>query len=119
MHLHALREQVAGRLIIGFFGNREYGDAMNGFAVLLDNDRVSDDNKTQVITIEMQKILDKMADEEKRILLVRADERDALVQQGYFSINGTIITLTRDALLQIDRLLHGFFLTKHANARYA
>jgi len=30
-------------------GNREYGDAMNGFAVLLDNDRVSDDNKTQVI----------------------------------------------------------------------
>jgi hypothetical protein len=41
------------------------------------------------------------------------------VQQGYFSINGTIITLTRDALLQIDRLLHGFFLTKHANARYA
>ena len=44
---------------------------------------------------------------------------DTLVQQGYFSINGTIITLTRDALLQIDRLLHGFFLTKHANARYA
>jgi oxygen-independent coproporphyrinogen III oxidase len=44
---------------------------------------------------------------------------DTLVQQGYFSINGTIITLTREALLQIDRLLHGFFLTKHANARYA
>ncbi len=44
---------------------------------------------------------------------------DALVAQGHFALDGTIITLTRDALLQIDRLLHGFFLTKHANARYA
>lgn len=44
---------------------------------------------------------------------------DTLVKQGFFSIDGTIITLTRDALLQVDRLLHGFFLTKHANARYA
>lgn len=44
---------------------------------------------------------------------------DALVQQGHCSINGTTITLTREALLQIDRLLHGFFLTRHANARYA
>ena len=25
----------------------------------------------------------------------------------------------RDALLQVDRLLHGFFLSKHSNARYA
>lgn len=30
-------------------GNREYGDAMNGFSLLLQNDRVSDENKTQVI----------------------------------------------------------------------
>jgi oxygen-independent coproporphyrinogen-3 oxidase len=44
---------------------------------------------------------------------------DTLVHQGFIAITGTTITLTRDALLQVDRLLHGFFLTKHANARYA
>jgi len=44
---------------------------------------------------------------------------DTLANQGFLSITGTTITLTRDALLQVDRLLHGFFLTKHANARYA
>lgn len=67
---------------------------------LLDGDayvpvwRISD-NKTQVITIEMQKILDKMADEEKRILLVRADERDALVQQA----NATVLIANALALV--------------------
>ena len=44
---------------------------------------------------------------------------DDLIKDGYLRIDGTILTFTRDALLQIDRLLHAFFLPKHANARYA
>jgi oxygen-independent coproporphyrinogen-3 oxidase len=44
---------------------------------------------------------------------------DALVAEGYLSIAGTTLTLTREALLQVDRLLHAFFLPQHANARYA
>ena len=32
---------------------------------------------------------------------------------------GNVVRLTRDALLQADRLLYRFFLPAHANARYA
>lgn len=38
---------------------------------------------------------------------------------GYLSIDGTRITLTREGLLQIDRLLHEFFPPEHRAVRYA
>lgn len=41
-----------------------------------------------------------------------------LVEQGFFSIEGDEIRVSRDGLLQIDRLLHGFFLDHHRDARY-
>jgi oxygen-independent coproporphyrinogen-3 oxidase len=41
-----------------------------------------------------------------------------LVEQGFFSIVGDEIRVSRDGLLQIDRLLHGFFLDHHRDARY-
>jgi oxygen-independent coproporphyrinogen-3 oxidase len=44
---------------------------------------------------------------------------DALVAAGHLAIDGTRLTLTRQALLQVDSLLHAFFLPQHANARYA
>jgi oxygen-independent coproporphyrinogen-3 oxidase len=44
---------------------------------------------------------------------------DDLISAGHLRIDGTVLTFTRNALLQIDRLLHAFFLPKHANARYA
>jgi oxygen-independent coproporphyrinogen-3 oxidase len=44
---------------------------------------------------------------------------DSLVAEGHLAIAGTTLTLTREALLQVDRLLHRFFLPHHANARYA
>ncbi len=44
---------------------------------------------------------------------------DNLVAEGHMRIDGTTLIFTRDAMLQIDRLLHAFFLPKHANARYA
>ena len=37
---------------------------------------------------------------------------------GFLTINGDKIVLNRDGLLQVDRLLHEFFLPKHRNARY-
>ena len=43
----------------------------------------------------------------------------ALVADGHLAIDGTWLTLTRQALLQVDSLLHCFFLPQHANARYA
>ncbi len=39
--------------------------------------------------------------------------------QGLLSIDGDELTLTRDALLQVDRLLHAFFLPQHRGIRYA
>lgn len=41
-----------------------------------------------------------------------------LVEQGYFSVAGDEITVSREGMLQVDRLLHGFFLEEHRDARY-
>jgi len=38
---------------------------------------------------------------------------------GFPSIVGDQIALNREGLLQVDRLLHEFFLPEHPNARYA
>jgi oxygen-independent coproporphyrinogen-3 oxidase len=38
---------------------------------------------------------------------------------GFMNIDGDSIRVNREGLLQIDRLLHEFFLPEHKNARYA
>ena len=38
---------------------------------------------------------------------------------GFGKVEGNIVSLNRDGLLQVDRLLHEFFLPEHKNARYA
>jgi oxygen-independent coproporphyrinogen-3 oxidase len=38
---------------------------------------------------------------------------------GFLTIEGDFLILNRDGLLQVDRLLHEFFLPEHKNARYA
>jgi oxygen-independent coproporphyrinogen III oxidase len=38
---------------------------------------------------------------------------------GFLSVTGDEVRLNRDGLLQVDRLLHEFFLPEHRNARYA
>ena len=38
---------------------------------------------------------------------------------GYLSLDGDFVRLNRDGLLQVDRLLHEFFLPEHQHARYA
>jgi len=38
---------------------------------------------------------------------------------GFLSVEGDRVLLTREGLLQVDRLLHEFFLPEHRNARYA
>jgi oxygen-independent coproporphyrinogen-3 oxidase len=38
---------------------------------------------------------------------------------GFLTIEGDSLILNRDGLLQVDRLLHEFFLPEHKNARYA
>lgn len=38
---------------------------------------------------------------------------------GFAEVEGEAIVLNRDGLLQVDRLLHEFFLPQHRNARYA
>lgn len=45
-------------------------------------------------------------------------ELQKLQEDGYFTIDGDRISVSRDGLLQIDRLLHGFFLEHHRDARY-
>ena len=48
--------------------------------------------------------------------------RDALVlfrDHGLLAFDKDRIVLTRDGLLQVDRLLHAFFLPQHTNIRYA
>jgi len=37
---------------------------------------------------------------------------------GFLSVDGDTVKLNRAALLQVDRLLHEFFLAEHRNARY-
>lgn len=43
---------------------------------------------------------------------------EELARDGYMRIEGDEILVSRDGLLQIDRLLHGFFLPQHRDARY-
>jgi oxygen-independent coproporphyrinogen-3 oxidase len=38
---------------------------------------------------------------------------------GYLTIEGDQVVLNRDGLLQVDRLVHEFFLPEHRDARYA
>jgi oxygen-independent coproporphyrinogen III oxidase len=42
-----------------------------------------------------------------------------LKEWGFLKVDGDAITLNRDGLLQVDRLLHEFFLPEHRGARYA
>jgi len=42
-----------------------------------------------------------------------------LVELGHLVMQGDAVILTRDGLLQVDRLLQEFFLPEHRNARYA
>jgi len=41
-----------------------------------------------------------------------------LQDQGFLALDGNSLRLNRDGLLQVDRLLHEFFLPQHRNARY-
>ena len=43
----------------------------------------------------------------------------ALQDWGFGKVEGDAVVLNRDGLLQVDRLLHEFFLPEHKNARYA
>ena len=47
-----------------------------------------------------------------------AAELAALHAGGYGSVSGDDILLNRQGLLQVDRLLHSFFLPQHRDARY-
>ena len=40
-------------------------------------------------------------------------------KQGMLTVDGDTVRLNRDGLLQVDRLLHQFFLPQHSNARYS
>ena len=42
-----------------------------------------------------------------------------LADWGFVKVEGDTVQLSRDGLLQVDRLLHEFFLPQHRNARYA
>ncbi len=44
---------------------------------------------------------------------------DYLQNEGFAKLGDDSIELTRDGLMQVDRLLHEFFLPQHRNARYA
>lgn len=44
---------------------------------------------------------------------------ESLRQQGFLSSDDETIRLNRDGLLQVDKLLHRFFLPEHRTARYA
>jgi oxygen-independent coproporphyrinogen-3 oxidase len=53
------------------------------------------------------------------------DPRDRFAQplaylqsEGFLQIDGDVISLNREGLLQVDRLLHEFFLPEHRHARY-
>jgi oxygen-independent coproporphyrinogen-3 oxidase len=41
-----------------------------------------------------------------------------LQQEGFATVGDDVVELTRDGLLQVDRLLHSFFLSHHQNVRY-
>ncbi|MCW5981398.1 MAG: coproporphyrinogen III oxidase family protein [Bryobacteraceae bacterium] len=42
-----------------------------------------------------------------------------LEQQGFIKLDSESLRLSRDGLLQVDRLLHSFFLPQHRGARYS
>jgi oxygen-independent coproporphyrinogen-3 oxidase len=42
-----------------------------------------------------------------------------LAAEGFLAIEGDTIRYTRQGLLQVDTLLHDFFLPQHRDARYA
>jgi oxygen-independent coproporphyrinogen-3 oxidase len=48
-----------------------------------------------------------------------SDPLGDLQQQGYLRDEEDELRLNRDGLLQVDRLLHQFFLPQHQNARYS
>jgi oxygen-independent coproporphyrinogen-3 oxidase len=48
-----------------------------------------------------------------------AEPLQRLADWGFATVNGDTVQLNRDGLLQVDRLLHEFFLPQHRNARYA
>jgi oxygen-independent coproporphyrinogen-3 oxidase len=48
-----------------------------------------------------------------------AEPLATLKEWGYLTIDGDLIRLNRDGLLQVDRLLHEFFLPEHRTERYA
>ncbi len=48
-----------------------------------------------------------------------AEPMRRLQDWGFLSVEGDEARLNRDGLLQVDRLLHEFFLPQHSNARYA
>ena len=54
-----------------------------------------------------------------------ADPRERFAQplaylqsEGFLKVEGDVISLNREGLLQVDRLLHEFFLPQHRHARY-
>ena len=48
-----------------------------------------------------------------------AAQMKILQDWGYLTIDGDDVKLNREGLLQVDRLMHEFFLPKHRNKRYA
>jgi oxygen-independent coproporphyrinogen-3 oxidase len=48
-----------------------------------------------------------------------AEPLQTLQDWGFMALEGDLVRLNRDGLLQVDRLLHEFFLPEHKNARYA
>ena len=48
-----------------------------------------------------------------------ADPLGHLQEEGFLQADADILQLNRDGLLQVDRLLHEFFLPQHRGARYA
>jgi len=48
-----------------------------------------------------------------------AEPMKRLQDWGYLTVSGDDILLNREAMLQVDKLLHEFFLPQHRNARYA
>jgi oxygen-independent coproporphyrinogen-3 oxidase len=48
-----------------------------------------------------------------------AESLGRLRDWGFAEIDGRRIKINREGLLQVDRLLHEFFLPEHRNARYA
>jgi oxygen-independent coproporphyrinogen-3 oxidase len=48
-----------------------------------------------------------------------AEPLQRLRDWGFSSVTADEVLLNREGLLQVDRLLHEFFLPEHRNARYA